>query len=93
VTSIPSRPGALEAARALLAAGWSLERPPNVRFLSKSDRCALLDEALANVELGAYDQQILDWVADWDTDVAVAIASLITRARQAGQAASSEHSS
>ena len=41
-----------------------------------------LDEALAGVELGAYDRRIVEWVKQtWDQPTMVTIASLIQRAR------------
>ncbi|HZZ51176.1 MAG TPA: hypothetical protein VFE65_30150 [Pseudonocardia sp.] len=55
------------------------ESPDKVRFR------AALDEALTGVQLGAYDERILDWVALWDTPTVAVIASLLHRARQAGR--------
>jgi len=84
---IPSRPGALEAARALLAAGQPLEdAPTGIGFLNKPDQWALLDEALDGVELGAHDLRILDWLGGWDTDTVVTVASLLARARRLDRA-------
>jgi hypothetical protein len=44
---------------------------------------ALLADALARVELGAWDRMILDWLAGWDAATVVPIISLILRARRA----------
>jgi hypothetical protein len=55
------------------------ESPDKARFR------AALNEALTGVELGAYDERILDWVALWDTPTVAVIASLLHRARQAGR--------
>lgn len=44
----------------------------------------LLDEALAGIELGAYDRRIVEWAKGaWDQPTMVTLASLILRARQA----------
>jgi hypothetical protein len=55
------------------------ERSDKARFR------AALDEALVGIDLGAYDRWILDWVTLWDTPTVAVIASLLHRARQAGQ--------
>jgi hypothetical protein len=49
----------------------------------------ILDEACteAGLELGAYDHQIVLWLAGWGPQTAVVVAGLITRAREAGEAA------
>lgn len=49
-----------------------------------SDLPPLIDEALAGMELGAYDRRIVDWLKGWDQPTIVTIASLIQRARAAG---------
>jgi hypothetical protein len=46
-----------------------------------ADRLAALLEPLDGVELGAHDQRIIDWLADWDTETIGTIASLLYRAR------------
>lgn len=44
----------------------------------------LLDEALADLELGAYDRRLVEWAKkSWDQPTMVTIASWIVRARQA----------
>ena len=40
----------------------------------------------ADVELGAYDLQILAWLAGWEPQVCAVVAGLITRARSHGEA-------
>lgn len=42
-----------------------------------------LHAPLAGIELGAYDERILAWIAGWDTPTVVTIASLLHRARAA----------
>lgn len=52
------------------------------RHLDFADLRALLDEALAGVELGTYDRRIVEWAKQmWDQPTMVTIASLIQRAR------------
>jgi hypothetical protein len=49
-------------------------------------RKALLDQVLQDVELGAWDRRILDWLADClDTPTFLAVLGILQRARQAGQ--------
>lgn len=48
-------------------------------------RQVLLD-ALDGVELGAYDHQIMTWMAQWDGPTVATVASWLLRARQAGRA-------
>lgn len=60
------------------SAPWGLAR--------SADFPALLAEAFAGVELGAYDQTIIDWLAGWDAPTVVTVASLVRRARKAGGA-------
>ena len=45
-------------------------------------RAALL-AALDGVELGAYDQRLLTWLAGWDVPTAATVISLLWRARHA----------
>lgn len=45
---------------------------------------ALLDEALAGIPLGAYDQRIINWLKKTDQPTVVTVASIILRARQQG---------
>jgi hypothetical protein len=50
------------------------------------DRVSALTEALDDVELGAYDRRIIEWLADWDVSTVGTVASLFYRAREAGGA-------
>lgn len=45
---------------------------------------ALLDEDLAGIPLGAYDQRIANWLKKTDQPTVGTIASIILRARQQG---------
>ncbi len=47
----------------------------------------MLDEACtaAGIDLGAYDQRILLWLASWEPQTCAVVAGLITRAHQAGR--------
>ena len=44
----------------------------------------ILDEVLAGVELGAWDQRMVGWLAGWDAATVLTIASWIVRAREMG---------
>jgi len=50
-----------------------------------ADFVAALTEALAGVELGAYDGTIVDWLAGWGVETVGVLASLFYRCRQAGR--------
>ncbi len=66
------------------APGGPLDRAPGGAFLSEAQRRELLAQALAGVELGAYDRRILDWLAGWEPCTVRTLASLLRRARAAG---------
>ncbi|MGO9294496.1 MAG: hypothetical protein ACLP52_11595 [Streptosporangiaceae bacterium] len=53
--------------------------PPG--FLPRAGQAQILANALAGLELGAWDRRILHWLANWDTCTVLTIASWITRAR------------
>lgn len=55
------------------------------RELRRADAVAAIREPLAGIELGAYDQRIIDWLAGYDEPTIGAIVSLLHRARQAGR--------
>lgn len=44
----------------------------------------VLRDALAGVELGAYDETIVGWLATWDAPTVATVASLIYRVRGLG---------
>jgi hypothetical protein len=46
---------------------------------------AELDRALEGVDLGAWDQVIVDWLSGWDVATVTAVCSLLLRAREAGR--------
>jgi hypothetical protein len=46
---------------------------------------AVLEEALLGVDLGAFDREIVEWLAAWDTPTVATVVSLLHRARQAGR--------
>jgi hypothetical protein len=58
-----------------------------VGFVSAADRGQLLAGVLAGVRLGAWDRRIIAWLAGWDAETVLTVASLISRARAAGLAA------
>jgi hypothetical protein len=53
---------------------------------SRLDRRNALTEALTGIELGEYDQRMLDWLAGWDIPTVGTIVSLLYRVRAAGGA-------
>ncbi|WP_158894247.1 hypothetical protein [Amycolatopsis anabasis] len=63
-------------------AGESLEQ---WRARRHADRVRALQEPLDGVELGAYDRRVIEWLAQWDTAVVGAVASLLYRVREAGE--------
>lgn len=55
--------------------------------LRHEDFPAAVAEAFAGVELGAYDQRIIDWmIRMWDQPTMATVVSLVIRARRAGGA-------
>jgi hypothetical protein len=57
--------------------------PPS-GYLPEAEQLAVLLDALAGVELGAWDESILEWLAGWDWPTVATVASLIKRARRVG---------
>jgi len=49
---------------------------------TEEHRAALL-AALEGVELGAYDERVLEWLASWDVPVVAVVVSLLLRVRKA----------
>jgi hypothetical protein len=45
---------------------------------------AQLLEAVAGVELGHYDQYVIDWLAGWDVPIVAVMVSLLHRVRAEG---------
>jgi hypothetical protein len=56
--------------------------PPG--FVPAFEQERILGEVLAGVELGAWDQRMVGWLAGWDAATVLTIASLIVRARGRG---------
>ena len=56
--------------------------PPG--FLPAAEQKVILAEVLAGVELGAWDQRMVAWLAGWDAATVLTIASWIARAREMG---------
>lgn len=56
-------------------------------YLSHADGADLLTDLLttAGVELGAYDQQIVGWLAGWEGSTVLTVASWIRRAAEGGR--------
>ncbi|MGH3869430.1 MAG: hypothetical protein ACRDQ4_25655 [Pseudonocardiaceae bacterium] len=53
------------------------------RYEPAAQRRAALVTALEGVELGAYDEYLLEWLAGWDVGVVAAVVSLLLRLREA----------
>jgi hypothetical protein len=62
-----------------------VEAPPP-GFVPQAEQARILAGVLAGIELGAWDQRIVEWLAGWDTCTALTVASLIARARATGPA-------
>ena len=62
-----------------------VEAPPR-GFMPQAKQAQILAGVLAGIELGAWNRQIVEWLANWDTCTALTVASLIARARAAGPA-------
>ena len=65
--------------------GGPVQAPPR-GFIPPAEQAQILADVLAGIELGAWDQQIVQWLANWDTCTVLTVASLIARARAAGAA-------
>jgi len=55
-----------------------------VAFVPSDEQRRILAGALEGVELGAWDQRVLEWLAGWDAAAVLTVASWIVRARAAG---------
>ncbi len=53
-------------------------------FVPRVEQQLILAEVLAGMELGAWDQRIVGWLAGWDAATVLTIASWIVRAREMG---------
>ena len=65
--------------------GGPAQAPPR-GFIPPAEQAQILADVLAGIELGAWDRQIVQWLANWDTCTVLTVASLIARARAAGAA-------
>ena len=62
------------------------QAPPG--YVPQAEQAQILAGVLAGIELGAWDQRIVQWLAGRDTCTVLTVASLIARARAAGAAGS-----
>jgi hypothetical protein len=69
---------------ALLLLGFVIEQHCPEGEHPRSARDAL-GEALRGVDLGAFDREIVEWLAAWDTPTVATVVSLLHRTRQAGR--------
>jgi hypothetical protein len=53
-------------------------------FVPVEVRRRLVVGVLSGLELGAWDERIVDWLVGWDTDTVLTIVSWIARARESG---------
>ena len=67
--------------------GGPVQAPPR-GFMPAAEQAQILADVLAGIELGAWDRQIVQWLAGWDTCTVLTVASLIARTRAAGVAGS-----
>ena len=68
-------------------AGWLPAGPvevPPAGFVSGAVQAQILAGVLAGIELGAWDQRILSWLAGLDASTVLTVASWIARSRAAG---------
>jgi hypothetical protein len=54
--------------------------------MPQAEQAQILADMLAGIELGAWDRQIVQWLAGLDACTVLTVASLIARARAAGPA-------
>jgi hypothetical protein len=59
-----------------------VEQPPG--GFRPAERRGALAHVLRGVELGAHDKRVVEWILQWDDSTIRTIASLIERARAAG---------
>lgn len=57
-----------------------LHHPPTGLHFTPDEKRALLAGAFAGVELGAWDNRVLDWLAIADSDVVVSVVGMVRRA-------------
>ena len=67
--------------------GGPVQAPPP-GFIPPPEQAQILADVLAGIELGAWDRQIVQWLAGLDACTVLTVASLIARARAAGAAGS-----
>jgi hypothetical protein len=67
-----------------------IETEPSAGLIPTDGHRALFAQVLAGVQLGAYDDRIVEWLAGWDSSTVVTIVSLIHRARVASVKAQAE---
>jgi hypothetical protein len=65
--------------------GGPVQAPPR-GFVPPAEQARILAAVLAGIELGAWDRQIVQWLAGLDACTVLTVASLIARARTAGPA-------
>jgi hypothetical protein len=75
----------LQAAPVAVRAPFDVRRPLTYDpAAARADRVAAIRDALAGVELGAYDERMIEWLAGWDVPTVGGLVSLLNRVRAAG---------
>jgi hypothetical protein len=69
----------------LIVPAGPIETAPIGPYPGTVRQLQVLREAVAGLPLGAYDERILEWLAGCDWPTVATVASLITRARRAGE--------
>lgn len=61
--------------------------PPYDRYTNGGEAAqkAALEDALRGIELGEYDQRMVEWLAGWETSTVAVVVSWIERAKQVNQ--------
>ena len=54
------------------------------RVVPHAEQAEILAGVLAGIELGAWDRQVLEWIAGLDASTVLTVASWIARSRAAG---------
>ncbi len=72
----------MSAARPGVPAGPAEVAPAG--FVPGAVQAEILADALAGIELGAWDQRVLSWLAGLDASTVLTVASWIARSRAAG---------
>jgi hypothetical protein len=83
VTPTDLRP--LDAEPVAVRAPFDVRQPPIYSpDAAHADRVAAIREAFAGVDLGVYDERMIEWFAGWDVPTVGTLVSMLDRVRAAG---------